>query len=47
MGQLLLMLIVPPIVGVVTYAVIHIFSKNDKSGELIDERAHDLSARIT
>jgi len=47
MGQLLLMLIVPPIVGVVTYAVIHIFSKDNKSGKPIDERAHDPSARIS
>jgi len=47
MGQLLLMLIVPPIVGVATYAVIRIFSKDNKSGEPIDERAHDPSVRIS
>jgi hypothetical protein len=37
MGQLLLMLIVPPIVGVATYAVIRIvFNKDeDKDGETI------------
>jgi hypothetical protein len=47
MGQLLLMLIVPPIVGVATYAVLHIFSKNNKSGEPTDERAQDPSTRVS
>jgi hypothetical protein len=47
MGQLLLMLVVPPIVGVVTYAVIRIFQKDNKGGAPINERAHDPSARIS
>jgi hypothetical protein len=41
-GQLLVMLIVPPIVGVVTYAVIRLVSKRDEDDgdKVIDERRH-------
>ena len=30
MGQLLLMLLIPPLVGVVTYAVVRLFCKKDE-----------------
>jgi hypothetical protein len=41
-GQLLVMLIVPPIVGVVTYAVIRLVSNSDKDDgdKVIHERRH-------
>jgi hypothetical protein len=43
MGQLLFMLIVPPLVGVVTYAIVRIiFEKDeDKNGEPISQRRFD------
>ncbi len=43
MGQLLLMLIIPPIVGVATYAVFRIVlnKDEDKDGETISQRRHD------
>ena len=44
MGQLLLMLIVPPIVGVATYAVFRVFSQSNRGGEAIGQRRHDPSA---
>jgi hypothetical protein len=43
MGQLLFMLIVPPLVGVVTYGIVRIiFEKDeDKNGETISQRRFD------
>ena len=43
MGQLLFMLIVPPLVGVVTYAIDRIISKKDedKNSESISQRSLD------
>ena len=41
-GQILVMLIVPPIVGVVTYVVIRLVSKRDEDDgdKVIHERRH-------
>ena len=43
MGQLLFMLVVPPLVGVVTYAIFRIiFARDeDKNGEAISQRRLD------
>jgi hypothetical protein len=43
MGQLLFMLIVPPLVGVVTYAVVRIIyaRDEDKNGEALNQRRLD------
>ena len=43
MGQLLVMLIVPPIVGVVTYVVIRRLWKRDENGASEAVRLRDLS----
>jgi len=44
MGQLLAMLIIPPIVGVVTYIVVRLIWERDENGASETVRRHDLSA---
>lgn len=42
MGQLLIMLVVPPLVGVVTYAIVRIMFEQDEDGKTISQHRLDV-----
>jgi hypothetical protein len=45
MDQLLVMLVVPPIVGVITYAVIHLISKRGEEANARTSSSHQFGEK--
>lgn len=46
MGQLLVMLIIPPIIGIVTYAVLRLIWKKDEAVDREGAKQHEFDAGL-